>query len=72
VLEELNEAEHRRGLRGIERFGAHEQLFVVLRVVQLGEILAARLIQHELDAKLGHRYSSSSRDNSEHHAGSRD
>src|SRR5206468_11521009 len=65
VLEELHQTEHRRGLRRIERLGAHDQLFLIFRAVELGEIFSARLVQYELDAKLGHWCSSSSRDNSE-------
>src|SRR5436190_3917495 len=72
VLEELHEAEYCRGLRRVQRLGTHEHLLVVIRVVELGEIFAACLIENELDAKLGHWCSSSSRDNSEHHARSRD
>ena len=53
ALEELDHPEHRRGLRRIAGLGAHHQL-AGFRAVQLGEELAACLIHHELDAKLGH------------------
>ena len=48
----------------VQRLGARDQLCLVLGVVELGEILAARLIQHEFDAKLGHWTSSLLGDNS--------
>src|SRR5688572_27801923 len=54
ILEELHQAEHRRGLRRIERFGAHQELLLVVGVVELGEIFSGRLVKHELDAKLSH------------------
>ena len=42
------------GLRRVARLGAHDDFVLVLRMVELGEIHAARLVQDELDAKLGH------------------
>src|SRR5882724_13529095 len=55
VLEELHEAEHRCGLRGVHRLGPYDQILLVVRAIELGEIFSARLIEHELDSKLGHR-----------------
>src|SRR3954447_18418726 len=54
VLEKLEQAEHRGGLRGIERFRAHQQLFVVFGVVHLRKVFPGRLVKHEFDAELGH------------------
>src|SRR5678815_5482714 len=64
VLEQLHQAEHRRGLVRVQRLGARDQLRLVVGVVELGEVLAARLIQYEFNAKLGHGTSSLLGDNS--------
>jgi hypothetical protein len=55
VLEQVDDPEHRRRLRRIERFRAHDELVGVVGVIQLGEVLAACLVQHELDFELSHR-----------------
>src|SRR5688572_17576742 len=54
VLEELYQAEHRGSLGRIERLGAHQQLLLVVGVVQLGEVFPARLVDDEFNAKLSH------------------
>src|SRR5688572_12789362 len=54
VLEELHHAEHRGLLARVQRLGAQQQLVAALGVVHLGKVFAARLVQHELHAELGH------------------